>query len=152
MIMQDTIYVTYIATSAEKLWEALTGAEFTRQYFFGRSIESDWKVGSDIVYRMPDGRVDVQGNILACDPPRLLKFTWHVVWLGPSQPQPGTIVSYTIEPAGETVRLTMLEEHPDGIEEKFLEGGRHGWPIILSGLKSLMEIVGSPGTELEFAL
>lgn len=60
---QSTIYVTYIATTPQKCWQAVTTAEFTRQYFFGRSVQSEWKVGADIIYRMDDGRVDVQGKI-----------------------------------------------------------------------------------------
>jgi hypothetical protein len=65
-----TIYVTYIVTTAEKLWAALTSAEFTRQYFFGRRIESDWEVGAIVRYWQEDGTLDVEGTILEYDPPR----------------------------------------------------------------------------------
>jgi uncharacterized protein YndB with AHSA1/START domain len=63
MTTQSTVYVTYIATTPEKRWAALTSSEFTRQYFFNRTVESDWKKGSPWILRMPDGRVDVKGEV-----------------------------------------------------------------------------------------
>ncbi len=137
---QSTIYVTYIATTPQKCWQAVTTAEFTRQYFFGRSVQSEWKVGADIIYRMDDGRVDVQGKILQCDPPHFVRFTWRVDWIEELRHLPDSIVSYKIEPAGEgVVRFMMVEEHPEPIDARLLEGGRSGWPLILSGLKSVLE-------------
>jgi uncharacterized protein YndB with AHSA1/START domain len=72
-----TVYVTYIAATPEKVWAALTGAEFTRQYFFGRSVELEQRVGGSFILRMPDGRIDVQGRVVECDPPRKLSVTWR---------------------------------------------------------------------------
>jgi len=60
-----TVYVTYILTTPEKLWDALTRPEFTRKYFFGRAVELDCKVGGDFILRMEDGRIDVKGRVLA---------------------------------------------------------------------------------------
>jgi uncharacterized protein YndB with AHSA1/START domain len=136
---EDTVYVTYIESTPEKVWAALTGAEFTKQYFFGRRVESDWKVGSEVIYWMPDGRVDVRGKVLESDPPRRLSITWRVEWLEELRNLPDSIVTFQIDPLGGVVRLTMTESHPGGVEEKYLEGGRRGWPIILSGLKTLIE-------------
>ena len=62
-----TLYVTYIVTTPEKLWAALTSGEITRQYFFGRRIESDWKTGSVVRYWQEDGTLDVEGTILECE-------------------------------------------------------------------------------------
>jgi uncharacterized protein YndB with AHSA1/START domain len=59
----SSVFVTYIVTTPEKLWEALTNGEFTSQYFFGRRIESDWKVGSPFKLVMEDGRIDSQGKV-----------------------------------------------------------------------------------------
>jgi uncharacterized protein YndB with AHSA1/START domain len=152
MSEQQTVYVTYIAATPERLWAALTQAEFTRQYFFGRAISSDWQAGSEVVYRMPDGVVDVRGRILEIDPPRIVRFTWKVERIEAMRDLPEVVVSYEIEPMGEVCRLTMVEDHPHPVEEKWLEGGRRGWPIILSSLKSLMEIGRVPEIALDHAL
>jgi uncharacterized protein YndB with AHSA1/START domain len=138
MTTESTVYVTYIATTPEKLWAALTSSEFTRQYFFNRTVESDWSVGSPWILRMPDGRVDVKGEVRESDPPRKLVVTWNVDWIVEKLPE--AVVSYEIEPVGGgVVRLTMTEAHPTPIPAYLLEGGRRGWPMILSGLKSLLE-------------
>jgi uncharacterized protein YndB with AHSA1/START domain len=122
----------------EKLWAALTSSEFTRHYFFNRTVESDWKKGSPWILRMPDGRVDVKGEVRESDPPRKLVVTWNVDWIAEKLPE--AIVSYEIEPVGGgVVRLTMTEAHPTSIPAHLLEGGRKGWPMILCGLKSLLE-------------
>lgn len=135
---ESTVYVTYIATTPEKLWAALTSPEFTAEYFFGRRVESDWKRGSSWLLRMPDGRVDVEGTVRESDPPRKLVVSWNVVWA--SEALPEAVVTYEIEALdGGVVRLTMTEAHPTPIPTFLLEGGRKGWPMILSGLKSLLE-------------
>ncbi|MGN6516773.1 MAG: SRPBCC family protein [Rhizomicrobium sp.] len=137
---ESSVYVTYIATTPEKCWAALTQSEFSKQYFFGQIIESDWRQGGPIRYRMPDGSEHIQGEILACEPPRLLRFTWRIVGMAGLKHLPDAIVSYRIEDTGDgVIRLTMLEEHPTPIDERLLGGGRSGWPAILSGLKSLLE-------------
>jgi uncharacterized protein YndB with AHSA1/START domain len=138
MTSESTVYVTYIATTPEKLWAALTSSEFTRQYFSNRTVESDWNTGSPWILRMPDGRVDVRGEVRESDPPRKLVVTWNVDWIAEKLPE--AIVSYEIEPVGGgVVRLTMTEAHPTPIPAYLLEGGRKGWPMILCGLKSLLE-------------
>jgi uncharacterized protein YndB with AHSA1/START domain len=132
--------VTYIACTPEQLWAALTSSRFTTQYFFGRSVESDWQKGSPWLLRMPDGRIDVNGVVRHSDPPRRLTLTWTVDWNEELRQLPEAVVTYAIEPAGEgVVRLTMTEAHPQPIPAYLLEGGRKGWPMILSGLKSLLE-------------
>jgi uncharacterized protein YndB with AHSA1/START domain len=138
MTTESTVYVTYMATTPEKLWAALTSSEFTRQYFFNRTVESDWQKGSPWILRMPDGRVDVKGEVRESDPPRKLVVTWNVDWIAEQLPE--AIVSYEIEPlGGGVVRLTMTEAHPTPVPAYLLEGGRRGWPMILSSLKSLLE-------------
>lgn len=135
---ESTIYVIYIAAAPEKVWAALTSSKFTAQYFFGRTVESDWKKGSPWLLRMPDGRVDVRGEVRECDPPRKLTVSWNIDWA--PTPLPECFVTYDIEPVGENlVRLTMTEAHPTPIPANLLEGGRKGWPMILSGLKSVLE-------------
>jgi uncharacterized protein YndB with AHSA1/START domain len=72
----EFVYVSYIATTPEKLWEALTSAEFTRQYWADGSIHSDWKVGSSVKLLKADGELDWRGEILQADPPRVLAYTF----------------------------------------------------------------------------
>src|SRR4051812_45430161 len=112
MGLPDTVYVTYIASTSEQVWEALTSPEFTRQYFFGRRMQSDWKVGSPFQLLMEDGTVDCQGKVLESDPPRRLSVTWHVEWIEEMRRLPECIVSFDIESLGDVVRLTMTESHP----------------------------------------
>ncbi|SPE56719.1 Activator of Hsp90 ATPase 1 family protein (modular protein) [Verrucomicrobia bacterium] len=135
----ETVYVTYIVASPEKVWEALTLPVFSQEYFFGRRVKSDWKVGSQVTYYLSDGRVDVQGKVLQSEPPNLLSFTWHVEWHEEFRRLPETIVRFNIDSLGGFVRLTMTEQHPVTMDEKYLDGGRRGWPVILSGLKTLLE-------------
>lgn len=133
------VYVIYIASTPEKVWGALTQPEITRQFFFGRTAESDWKVGSRWRLVMPDGRSDVEGEVLEADYPRRLKLSWTVVWVEEMKTLRPTHVAYDIEQVGPVVKLTMTQANDFELEERYLEGGRQGWPIILSGLKSLVE-------------
>jgi uncharacterized protein YndB with AHSA1/START domain len=134
-----TVYVTYIAGTPEKVWAALTEPQFTRQYFFGRTVELEPEVGGTFILRMPDGRVDVQGRVAAYDPPRKLAVTWRVEWIEEMRKLPECLVTYEIEALEGAVRLTMSEAHQWDVPDDILAGGRLGWPLILSGLKSLIE-------------
>jgi uncharacterized protein YndB with AHSA1/START domain len=137
---ENTVYVTYIASTPERIWAALTSSEFTTQYFFGRSVESDWQEGSSWLLRTSDGRIDVRGIVRASEPPWKLVLSWNVD--GPPElgDLPESIVTYELQSAGEgVVRVTMTEAHPTPIPAYLLEGGRRGWPMILSGLKSFLE-------------
>lgn len=133
------VYTIYIASTPGKVWQALTSAEFSRQYFSGFAIEADLRVGGAFIARAPDGSVHIAGEVIECDPPQRLTVTWNVNWpelvekLGP------TIVTYEIEPAGDNVKLTMLQSHDRPISDDILSGGRSGWPAILSSLKSVLE-------------
>ena len=142
---QEFVYVTYIKTTPEKLWEALTNPEFTRQYWFGIDVTSDWKPGSSMNY-MKDGEATVQGKVLAADRPKLLSYTFREA-KGEASTETPTKVTLEIEPeiGTETVRLTVT--HID-----FVQNSKHrpriaaGWPAVLSGLKSFLET----GNTLEF--
>ena len=135
----DTVYTIYIAATPEKVWQALTTAEFSRQYFFGLAVEMDSKVGGSFIVRAPDGSTHIDGEVLACDPPRKLSVTWNVNWPGLVEKLGQTVVTYEIAQAGDAVRLTMTESHERELPEDILSGGRTGWPAILSSLKSLLE-------------
>ena len=140
-----TVYTIYIASTPEKVWEALTSAEFSRQYFFGNTVEVEQKIGGAFVVRTPDGALHISGEVIACEPPKRLTVTFNVNWpeliekLGP------TLVTYEIEQTADAVRLTMSEAHDRPLSDDILSGGRQGWPAILSSLKSLLE-TGKPLT------
>jgi uncharacterized protein YndB with AHSA1/START domain len=135
----DTVYTIYIAATPEKVWQALTTAEFSRQYFFGFAVEMDQKVDGSFIVRAPDGSTHIDGEVLACDPPRKLSVTWNVNWPGLVEKLGQTVVTYEITEAGDAARLTMTESHERELPEDILSGGRAGWPAILSSLKSVLE-------------
>ena len=134
-----TVYVTYIAATPDKVWAALTSPDFTRQYFFGRTIELEEKAGGRFVLRMADGRIDVAGRVVDYDPPRRLSMTWRVEWNEMMRKLPECLVSYEIEAVDGAVRLTLTEAYSWNVPDDLLAGGRMGWPLILSSLKSLLE-------------
>jgi uncharacterized protein YndB with AHSA1/START domain/DNA-binding transcriptional ArsR family regulator len=130
------VYVTYIASSPERVWEALTDADLTGQYW-GHSNTSDWQVGSPWEHRRVDGSgiADVVGTVLESAPPRRLAMTFdapgEVPAGGPSK------VTFDIEPFHEIVRLTVTHENlADG---DALEAVSAGWPAVCANLKSLLE-------------
>jgi uncharacterized protein YndB with AHSA1/START domain len=135
----NTVYVTYIASTPEKVWEALTRAEFTRQYFFGHSIELEPKTGGSFILRAPDGSVHMRGRVIEYDPPRRFATTWSVEGMEAFRELPESLVTYDIEPMGGSVKLTMTEAHQWEVPDAILAGGRQGWPFILSSLKSVLE-------------
>ena len=137
MSKPEFVYVTYIETTPEKLWEALTSSEFSKRYWFGTEVRSDWKVGSPFAL-VTDGKTSDTGEILVADPPRLLSYTFRHELFEDMRDEPATKVVFTIEPYGEIVKLTVTHE---GFAEgsKLLGAVSNGWPAILSGLKSLLE-------------
>jgi uncharacterized protein YndB with AHSA1/START domain len=134
-----TVYVTYIAATPEKVWQALISSEFTRKYFWELDIELEPKLGGAFALKLPDGKVHVRGKVVAWDPPRKLAVTWKVEWPEEFSKLPECVVTYEIAQAGEAVRLTMTESHSWNVPEAILSGGRMGWPVVLSSLKSLLE-------------
>jgi uncharacterized protein YndB with AHSA1/START domain len=139
------VYTIYIASTPEKVWEALTSAEFSRKYFFGFAVETELKAGGAFIVRTPDGSLHISGEVIECEPPRRLTVTWNVNWPALIEKLGPTLVTYEIEPSGEAVRLTLTESHDRPIDDDILSGGRQGWPAILSSLKSLLE-TGQPLT------
>jgi uncharacterized protein YndB with AHSA1/START domain len=133
----EFIYVTYIETTPEKLWEALTNSAFTKRYWFDTEVRSDWKVGSPFALVMGDKITDT-GAILEADPPRRLSYSFTHQLFEEMRHEPATKVVFTIEPHGGIVKLTVT--HEGFIEgSKLLGAVSKGWPAILSGLKSLLE-------------
>lgn len=135
--IQDFVYVTYIRTTPEKLWNALTTPEFTRQYWFNIEVTSDWKVGSPVAY-MKDGAAKMKGKVLIADKPTLLSYTFHDQ--GDAKVEPPTKVVLKIEQQPDTDVVKLTVTHTD-----FVENSMHrplisqGWPMVLSGLKTFLE-------------
>ena len=134
-----TVYTIYIASTPEKVWEALTRSEFSRKYFFGNSVEVDLRVGGAYIVRTPDGALHISGEVIECVAPRKLTVTFNVNWPDLIEKLGSTLVTYEIEPAGDAVKLTMTEAHEKPLSDDILSGGRQGWPAILSSLKSVLE-------------
>jgi uncharacterized protein YndB with AHSA1/START domain len=133
------VYTIYIASTPERVWQALTEAEFSRKYFSGNAVEVDLRVGGAFIVRTPDGSVHISGEVFECDPPRKLTVTFNVNWPALIEKLGPTLVTYEIEPVGDVVKLTLLQSHDRPISDDILSGGRQGWPAILSSLKSLLE-------------
>jgi uncharacterized protein YndB with AHSA1/START domain len=132
------VYEIYIRATPERIWQALTDSELVKRYYFGSVIESDFKPGSPLVYRQADGgRIDIEGEVIEADPPRRLVHTFTGRWDAEVN-DPQTRVAWEITPMGESCRLSVTH---DGFTEEnaTFAQTKGGWPIILSGLKTLVE-------------
>jgi uncharacterized protein YndB with AHSA1/START domain len=134
-----TVYVIYISATPEKVWQALTDPAFTRQYFGGFAVDVEPRTGGSFRLLYADGRVHIAGKVVDWSPPRRFSCTWLVEGMAEFGELPECLVTYDIEPAGDSIRLTMTEAHSWDIPDAILSGGRAGWPAILSSLKSLVE-------------
>jgi uncharacterized protein YndB with AHSA1/START domain len=133
------VYVTYIATTPEKLWEALTNGEFTRQFWWGRRVRAEWKTGGRLEMVQQNGDLDFCGEILACDPPRRLSYTFDVQSLNfKKEGETPSRVTYEISTEGANVKLVVTHDELDP-QGKVFEGISQGWPELLSSMKSLLE-------------
>ena len=132
------VYVTYIRTTPEKLWEALVKPEFTKLYWAGCWQESDWAAGSDWRIYLPDGRVGDQGKVVEIDPPRRLVLSWRNEFMPELKAEGWSRCSYDIELTKGVVKFTVTHEI-DYEDSKFIQAVSNGWPAILSALKSLLE-------------
>jgi uncharacterized protein YndB with AHSA1/START domain/DNA-binding transcriptional ArsR family regulator len=130
------VYVTYIASSPERVWEALTDPELTGQYW-GHSNVSDWQVGSPWEHRRVDGSgvADVIGTVVESDPPYRLAMTFDPP--GDPPPHGPSKVTFDVEPYHEIVRLTVT--HENLADSDALATVSAGWPAVFANLKSLLE-------------
>jgi uncharacterized protein YndB with AHSA1/START domain len=132
------VYVIYIRTTPEKLWQTLLDPEFTRQFWVGTWQDCEWKAGSPWKLMIPDGRVGDSGEVLEIDPPRRLVLSWRNEFKPELHEEGYSRMTYTLEPEGEVVKLTVLHEI-DRPSSKLIDGVSNGWPHVLSSLKSLLE-------------
>jgi uncharacterized protein YndB with AHSA1/START domain/DNA-binding transcriptional ArsR family regulator len=131
------VFRTYIRTTPEMLWRALTETEFTSRYYFASAIESTWEKGAP--YRMHiDGKLAVDGEVLEVDPPRRLVQTFRQHWDEAQAGKHTSRVTWEIEPQGPMCLLTVVH---DGwsTDDPMYQSTSQGWPLILSGLKTLLE-------------
>ena len=137
MSKPEFVYVTYIETTPEKLWHALTDGDFTQRYWFGARLRSDWKVGSSFEMVRSDGTVSDAGKVVEVDPPRRLAYTFINLSDKDKNEYPA-LATFDLEPYGKLVKLTLTHQ---GFAEgsQFYNGISKGWPAILSSLKSILE-------------
>jgi uncharacterized protein YndB with AHSA1/START domain len=134
---ETQVYELFIRTTPGKLWRALTDGEVTKKYFFGETVHSDWKPGSQWHSIGPGGARDVEGQVLESDAPRRLVMTWRVLW---DKELSGELsrVTYLIEKRGEVCKLSVTHD----VSEAPLTArqvSKDGWQLVLSGLKTLLE-------------
>lgn len=131
-------YVTYIRTTPQKLWQALTDASVTRQYWFGMRSESPWTVGSSWQLLFPDGRICDTGEILGAEPFRRLVIRWQNVANPEFKAEGVGQCAMELEASGPAVKLTLT--HSIGCERsKYIAAASDVWPKVLANLKSLLE-------------
>ena len=149
-LADDTaVFEVFIKTTPERLWEAITSPELRMQYSFGVETHSDWTPGSEYTASVPG--VDIaSGENLEVDPPRLLVQSFNALWSDEVKAQGTTRVTWEIEPVGTSCRLTVIHDQLPADANAELYGG---WPMILSGLKTLLEtgeLLDTPGS-LQYA-
>jgi uncharacterized protein YndB with AHSA1/START domain len=141
-----TVFETYIKTTPERLWEAITDSELRAKYSFGVQTDSDWTTGSSYTSSVP-GVIDIaEGENIEVDPPRRLVQSFHALWSDEVNGAGTSRVTWEIEPVGSSCRLRVIHDQlADGANSE-LYGG---WPMILSGLKTLLEtgdLLDTPGS------
>jgi uncharacterized protein YndB with AHSA1/START domain len=138
MTRSTFVYVTYIRTTQEKLWSALTDAEFMKRYWFGTHCESQWTAGSSWKMVYPDGRITDDGEIVEAEPPRRLVIRWRNQFKPELKAEGDSLCTMELEPTGTAVKLSIthtIEREPS----KLIEAVSGGWPKVISNLKSLLE-------------
>ena len=138
MARSTFVYVTYIRTTPQQLWSALTDADFMKQYWFGMHCESEFTAGSSWKLVNDGGEVWDAGDIVEAEPPRRLVIRWEHQMRPELRAEGASICTMELEPAGQAVRLTITHSvEREG--SKLVEAVSGGWPKILSNLKSLLE-------------
>lgn len=132
------VYTTYIRTTPDKLWAALTGPEFMKQYWFGMHIASDFQPGAPWRLLSAEERTMDDGTVLEADPPRKLVLRWRNRWNPELEAEGDTLCTMTLQPEGDTVRLHIVHES-ERPESRLIGAVSGGWPKIVSNLKSLLE-------------
>jgi uncharacterized protein YndB with AHSA1/START domain len=139
MARSTFVYVTYIRTTPEKLWSALTkDVEFMKEYWFGMHCESQWIPGSRWKLISGEGQVLDAGEIVEAEPPRRLVIRWQHQNKPELKAEGASLCTMELEPGGPAVKLSIthtIEREPS----KLIVAVSGGWPKVLSNLKSLLE-------------
>jgi uncharacterized protein YndB with AHSA1/START domain len=138
MARSTFVYVSYIRTTPQKLWSALTDAEFMKQYWFGVHGESQWTAGSPWRSVSPHGQILDAGEIVEAEPPRRLVIRWQHQDKPELKAEGESLCTIELEPSGTAVKLSIthtIEREPS----KLIEAVSGGWPKVISNLKSLLE-------------
>ena len=149
--LMEKVYEIYIKTTPERLWQAITDPEMRRKYSFGVAVASDWTSGSRYVGRagqttVSPGMPILEGENVEVDPPRRLVQTFRALWSDDVKREGTSRVTWTIEPIADSCRLTVVHDQLREGANAELYGG---WPMILSGLKTLLEtgeLLTTPGS------
>ena len=133
----EKVFEIYIKTTPERLWQAITDSEMRQVYSFGVGVESDWTAGSSYRAEHAAGGVAIsEGENLEVDPPRRLVQSFTALWGDDVKAEGTSRVTWEIEPVGDSCRLTVVHDQlREGANEQIFGG----WPMILSGLKTLLE-------------
>ena len=141
-----TVFEIYIKTTPERLWEAITDSEMRTKYSFGVGMSSEWTTGSKYKSAVP-GVIDIaEGENLEVDPPRRLVQSFSALWSEDVKEEGPSRVTWEIEPVGDSCRLAVTHDRLRDDANSELYGG---WPMILSGLKTLLEtgqLLTTPGS------
>lgn len=131
------VYVTYIASTPEKVFKALTDTDATAKFWFGNAVTSDWKVGSPVTFHRA-GKLIVSGKVLEHDAPRRLSYTFQSLHAPHNGTEKPSRVVMDLEQQRDQVKLTVTHDEfaPDS---KVFVGISNGWPLVLSNLKSYLE-------------
>jgi uncharacterized protein YndB with AHSA1/START domain len=133
----EKVFEVFIKTSPERLWEAITDPEMRSKYNFGASVNSDWTPGSRYELASSNGSMILAtGENLEVDPPRRLVQSFTAVWSEDVKREGTSRVTWEIEPVGDSCRLTVTHDQLSEDAHGEIYGG---WPMILSGLKTLLE-------------
>ena len=141
----EKVYEIYIKTTPERLWEAITDPQMRAKYNFGASIDTDWKPGSRIEMVTPHGILG-EGENIVVEPPRRLVHTLTALWNDEVKSEGASRVTWEIEQVQDSCRLTVTHDQLREGANSELYGG---WPMILSGLKTLLEtgeLLTTPGS------
>lgn len=138
MARSTFVYVSYIRTTPEKLWSALTDGEFMKQYWFGMHCESQWTAGSSWKLVSSGGQIFDAGEIVEADPPRRLVIRWQNQHRPELKAEGESLCTMELEPTDTGVKLSITHTI-ERDASKFIEAVSGGWPKIISNLKSLLE-------------
>jgi len=135
--MMEKVFEVYIKTTPERLWEAITSSELRQKYNFGVGIDSEWTPGSRYQSVHPGAGVAIaEGENLEVDPPNRLVQSFTALWSDDVKAEGTSRVTWEIEQVADSCRLTVTHDQLSEDANSELFGG---WPMILSGLKTLLE-------------